>query len=73
MTLTTAIGILARVHTRDRPYGINADDPRMFEIIVGAYSNACMTWGVSMADWVEAWSVIRENAGMMPERELNKP
>jgi len=69
MTLTKAIGILTRIHTQSRPYGIDADNPRMFEIVIGATPSSCMTWGVSENDWIEAWGVMRENAGMMPERE----
>ncbi len=67
MTLTSAISILARVHTRQRPYGIGADDPRSFEIIVGAEADPFINPGISRADYLEAWSVVRENAGLMPE------
>lgn len=68
MTLTRAISILARVHTRTVPYGIGADDLRSFEIIVGASADdPFMNPGTSRADYLEAWSVVRENAGLMPE------
>lgn len=68
MTLVAAVSILARVHTRDAPYGIGADDPRHFEIVVGAEADSYLN-SVSRADYVKAWSVLRENAGLMPERD----
>lgn len=71
MTLTSAISILARVHTRPRPYGIDADDPRSFEVIVGAEADPFINPGISRSDYIEAWSVLRENAGLMPEARPN--
>jgi hypothetical protein len=63
MTLMSAISILARVHTREDT------EPFNFQIIVGATPRDSMAWGVSEHDYVEAWRVVRENAGLMPEKK----
>lgn len=61
MTLTQAISIVARVHTRAA-----SNDPTDFLIEIGARAEGIIN-GVTPAEWQTAWRVIRENAGLQPE------